>query len=77
MVIEADDRKTMELALIENLQREDLNPMEEAEGYRSLIESFSLTQEEAAERRRLVEEQAQRKKEEQERIRQEKLAEKD
>jgi ParB family chromosome partitioning protein len=50
LVIEADDRKAMELALIENLQREDLNPLEEAEGYRSLIESFSLTQEEAAER---------------------------
>ncbi len=50
LVIEADDRKTMELALIENLQREDLNPLEEAEGYRSLIETFSLTQEEAAER---------------------------
>ena len=50
LVIEADDQKAMELALIENLQREDLNPLEEAEGYRSLIESFSLTQEEAAER---------------------------
>jgi len=50
LVIEADDRKATELALIENLQREDLNPLEEAEGYRSLIENFSLTQEEAAER---------------------------
>ncbi len=37
IVIEADDRKAMELAMIENLQREDLNPMEEAEGYRVLM----------------------------------------
>ena len=36
VVIEADDRKAMELAMIENLQREDLNPMEEAEGYRKI-----------------------------------------
>ena len=36
VVIEADDRKAMELAMIENLQREDLNPIEEAEGYRVL-----------------------------------------
>jgi ParB family chromosome partitioning protein len=49
-VIEADDRKVMEIGLIENLQREDLNPMEEAAGYRSLMEEFSLTQEEAATR---------------------------
>lgn len=47
-VIEADDRKVMEIGLIENLQREDLNPMEEAAGYRSLVEEFQLTQEEAA-----------------------------
>ena len=47
-VLEADDMKTAQLALIENLQREDLNPIEEAEGYKNLIEDFSLTQEEAA-----------------------------
>ncbi|MBR2483810.1 MAG: ParB/RepB/Spo0J family partition protein [Oscillospiraceae bacterium] len=50
VIIEADDRKAMELAMIENLQREDLNPMEEAEGYHALMESYNLTQEEAAER---------------------------
>ena len=49
-VIEADDRRTAELALVENLQREDLNPIEEAKGYRSLIEDYGLTQEEAARR---------------------------
>ena len=38
VIIEADDRKVMELGLIENLQREDLNPMEEAMGYRTLME---------------------------------------
>ena len=47
-VIEADDRKAAELAMIENLQREDLNPMEEAAGYRSLIDQHHMTQEEAA-----------------------------
>jgi ParB family chromosome partitioning protein len=50
VVIEADDRKAMELALIENLQRQDLNVVEEALGYQVLIESYGLTQEEAAER---------------------------
>ena len=40
VIIEADDKKTMELALIENLQRQDLNPMEEAFGYRTIV-SFS------------------------------------
>ena len=50
IVIEADDRKVMELALIENLQREDLNSMEEAAGYRKLMDEFGLTQEECAER---------------------------
>ena len=50
VVIEADDRKAAELAMIENLQREDLNPMEEAAGYRTLIEQYHMTQEEAANR---------------------------
>lgn len=49
-IIEADDRKAMELALVENLQREDLNPAEEARGYKSLIEEYGLTQEETAAR---------------------------
>ena len=48
LVREADDRKVLELALIENLQRENLNPIEEALGYNKLIKDFSLTQEEAA-----------------------------
>ena len=47
-VIEADDRRTAELALVENLQREDLNPIEEARGYQSLMHDFGLTQEETA-----------------------------
>ena len=47
-VIEADDRRATELALVENLQREDLNPMEEARGFRTLMEEYGLTQEEAA-----------------------------
>ena len=47
-VIEADDRKVMELALVENLQRADLNPMEEAAGFRTLMEEYGLTQDETA-----------------------------
>ena len=50
VVIEADDKKAMELALIENLQRQDLNPVEEALGYQSLINEYGLTQEETAAR---------------------------
>ena len=50
VIIDADDRKAMELALIENLQRQDLNPVEEALGYKSLMEDYGLTQEEAASR---------------------------
>ncbi len=50
VIIEADDKKTMELALIENLQRQDLNPVEEAQGYRTLMEVHGLTQEDAANR---------------------------
>ena len=50
VVVEADDRKVMELALIENLQRQDLNPMEEAMGYQSLMNEYGMTQEEAAAR---------------------------
>lgn len=49
-IIEADDREVMELALIENLQREDLNPIEEAQGFRTLMEEYGLTQEQAASR---------------------------
>ena len=48
IVIEADDRKMTELSLIENLQREDLDPIEEAEGYKTLIETYHMTQEDAA-----------------------------
>lgn len=50
VIVDADDRAVAELALIENLQREDLNPVEEAEGFKALIDEFDLTQEEAAER---------------------------
>lgn len=50
IVREADDRTVLELALIENLQRENLNPLEEALGFAQLIEQFGLTQEEAASR---------------------------
>ena len=47
-VIEADDRRTAELALVENLQREDLNPIEEAKSYRTLMDEYGLTQDETA-----------------------------
>lgn len=47
-VLQADDQSVAELALVENLQREDLNPMEEARGYQKLMQDYSLTQEEAA-----------------------------
>ena len=50
IIIEADDKKVMELALIENLQRQDLNPVEEAMGYQTLMAEYGLTQEEAANR---------------------------
>jgi len=49
-VIEADDKTVLELALIENLQRQDLNPMEESMGYRQLMQEYGLTQEQVAER---------------------------
>jgi len=50
VVIDADDRTVMELALVENLQRQDLNPMEEAMGFRQLMEEYGLTQEQVAEK---------------------------
>ena len=50
VIIEADDRKVMELGLIENLQREDLNPAEEARGYQTLMAEYGLTQEQVAQR---------------------------
>ena len=50
IVIEADDRKAMELAMIENLQREDLNPIEEAMAFKRLLQEFQLKQDEVAER---------------------------
>ncbi|MGQ9662550.1 MAG: ParB/RepB/Spo0J family partition protein, partial [Kiritimatiellia bacterium] len=50
IVMDVADNAALELALVENLQREDLNPVEEAEGYRTLMERFELTQEQIAER---------------------------
>ena len=49
-ILEADDRLAMELALVENLQRKDLNPMEEAAGYKKLMDEYALKQEEVASR---------------------------
>ena len=48
VIVEADDKKAMELALIENLQRQDLNPVEEAMGYQALMSEFGMTQEDTA-----------------------------
>ena len=50
VIMDADDKKTMELALIENLQRQDLNPIEEAQGYQTLMNEYGMTQEETAKR---------------------------
>lgn len=50
VIIEADDRKVMEIGLIENLQREDLNPAEEARGYQVLMTEYGMTQEQVAQR---------------------------
>ncbi len=48
VILDADDKKTAEFALIENIQREDLSPIEEAEGYKALIDDYNLTQEQVA-----------------------------
>lgn len=50
IIKEMSDQEVMEIALIENLQREDLNPLEEAEGYKALMETYNLTQDEVAQR---------------------------
>ena len=50
VIMEVDDQKTMELALIENLQRQDLNPVEEALGYQTLMADYNMTQDETASR---------------------------
>ncbi len=47
-VIDADDKRAMELALVENLQREDLNPIEEAKGFQTLMQEYGMTQEETS-----------------------------
>ena len=48
IVLDKDDLETAQISLIENIQREDLNPIEEAQAYRALIDSYSLTQEEVS-----------------------------
>lgn len=50
IIMDADDKAVLELALIENLQRENLNPFEEAQGYKDLMDDFGMTQEEVSER---------------------------
>lgn len=50
IILDVDEPRAAELALIENIQREDLNPVEEAEAYRALTENYGLTQEEVSER---------------------------
>jgi ParB family chromosome partitioning protein len=50
LVREASDAEAFQMALVENLQRADLNPLEEAEGYRRLLEEYSLTQEQVSQR---------------------------
>ena len=49
-IVVADDQRALELAMVENLQREDLSPIEEARGYRALMEEFGMTQEEVAQK---------------------------
>jgi len=49
-IVTADDKTALELAMVENLQREDLSPIEEARGYKALMEEFEMTQEEVAHR---------------------------
>ncbi len=50
IVMDVSDKEAVEITLIENLQREDLNPIEEAEGYQSLADEFGMTQEQIADR---------------------------
>jgi len=50
ILVDAEDRRAAEMAIIENIQRQDLNVIEEAEGYRTLAETFNLTQQDVADR---------------------------
>lgn len=50
VMVDAEDRRAAEMAIVENIQRQDLNAIEEAEGYRTLVETFDLTQQEVADR---------------------------